>query len=369
MISVNSVRNKNQLFIISGEASGDLHGSNLVKELLVQNPSLKISAWGGDKMQEAGASILKHYRDLAFMGFYEVIKNLPTIYRNFGLVKNQILEVNPKVVVLIDYPGFNLRLLPWLKKNGFIVIYYIAPQAWAWKENRVKKMAKYIDELLVILPFEEEFFRSRGVKTEFVGHPLLQSKVESHKLKEGKQIALLPGSRKQELEHILPLMLSVQSDISDYRFVVAAMSHLGLEFYKSIIGERKVELVFDKSDEIIANSELALVSSGTATLQTALAEIPQIVCYKSGRLNYELGKRLIKVPFISLVNLIFGREIVKELIQDDLNKENLLREIRKLEDINYKRNLISNYRELKSMLGQKNASKRVAEIIISKLNQ
>jgi len=362
-------KNNNSIFIIAGEASGDLHGSNLVKELLIQNPSLKISAWGGDKMQEAGASILKHYRELAFMGFYEVIKNLPTIFRNFGLVKKQILEINPKVIVLIDYPGFNLRLLPWLKKNGFIVVYYIAPQAWAWKENRVKKMAKYIDELLVILPFEEEFFRSRGVKTEFVGHPLLQSKVEGKKQKESKQIALLPGSRKQEVEHILPLMLSVQTEVSDYKFVVAAMSYLGESFYKGIIGNRNVELVLDNSDEVIANSELALVSSGTATLQTALAEIPQIVCYKSGRLNYELGKRLIKVPFISLVNLIFGREIVKELIQKELNKVNLLGEIKKLEDINYKQNLISNYRELTSMLGQKNASKRVAEIIISKLNQ
>ena len=363
-------KNNNSIFIIAGEASGDLHGSNLVKELLTSRKSeLKIYAWGGAKMQEAGASILKHYRDLAFMGFYEVIKNLPTIFRNFGLVKKQILEVNPKVVVLIDYPGFNLRLLPWLKKNGFIVVYYIAPQAWAWKENRVKKMAKYIDELLVILPFEEEFFRSRGVRTEFVGHPLLQSEVGSQKLKESRQIALLPGSRKQEVEHILPLMLSVQTEVSDYKFVVAAMSYLGESFYKGIIGNRNVELVLDNSDEVIANSELALVSSGTATLQTALAEIAQIVCYKSGRLNYELGKRLIKVPFISLVNLIFGREIVKELIQKELNKVNLLGEIKKLEDINYKQNLISNYRELTSMLGQKNASKRVAEIIISKLNQ
>lgn len=362
---MNSVRNQNHLFVISGEASGDLHGSNLVKELLIQNPSLKISAWGGDKMQAAGAHILKHYRELAFMGFYEVIRNLPTIIRNFGLVKKQILEVNPKIVVLIDYPGFNLRLLPWLKKNGFVVIYYIAPQAWAWKENRVKKMAKYIDELLVILPFEEEFFQKRGVKTEFVGHPLLQSKVESRKLKDTSQIALLPGSRKQEVEHILPVMLSVQSELLGYKFVVAAMSHLGEDFYRKIIGNKNIELVFDDSEKVINNSDIAMVSSGTATLQTALAEVPQIVCYRSGLLNYEIGKRLIKVPFISLVNLIFGREIVKELIQADLNKENLIREIRKLEDETYKQELVSNYRELKSMLGQKNASKRVADIILS----
>lgn len=365
MNSVYPVRNPSQLFIISGEASGDLHGSNLVKELLIQNASLKISAWGGEKMQEAGASILKHYRELAFMGFYEVIKNLPTIFRNFGLIKKQILEVNPKVVVLIDYPGFNLRLLPWLKENGFIVIYYIAPQAWAWKENRVKKMAKYIDELLVILPFEEEFFRSRGVKTEFVGHPLLQSKVEGQKLKESKQIALLPGSRRQEVEHILPVMLGVQSKLPDYKFVIAAMSHLGEKFYKNIIGDKKVELVFDNSDEVISGSDMALVSSGTATLQTALAEVPQIVCYKSGWLNYQLGKRLIKVPFISLVNLIFGKEIVRELIQDDLNTSNLTLEINKLIDPINRNKLKENYQSLRKLLGEKNASKRVAEIILT----
>jgi lipid-A-disaccharide synthase len=354
-----------KLFIVSGEASGDLHGSNLVKELLTNSPELEIFAWGGDKMAAAGAKILKHYRDLAFMGFYEVIRNFPTIIRNFGVIKKQILDVNPKVVVLMDYPGFNLRLLSWLKQNDFIVIYYIAPQAWAWKENRVKKMAKYIDELLVILPFEEEFFRTRGVKTEFVGHPLLQSKLESQNLKESRQIALLPGSRKQEVEHILPLMLSVQSEISDYKFVIAAMSHIGESFYKRIIGDKKVVLIFDNSHEVIGNSELALVSSGTATLQTALAEVPQIVCYKSGWLNYELGKRLIKVPFISLVNLIFGKEIVRELIQDNLNTASLIAEIKKLQDLNNRKVLKENYQSLRKLLGEKNASKRAAEIILA----
>ena len=356
---------RNKLFIVSGEASGDLHGSNLVKELHTNSPDLEIFAWGGDKMAAAGAKILKHYRDLAFMGFYEVIRNFPTIIRNFGVIKKQILDVNPKVVVLMDYPGFNLRLLSWLKQNDFIVIYYIAPQAWAWKENRVKKMAKYIDELLVILPFEEEFFRIRGVKTEFVGHPLLQSKLECQNLKESRQIALLPGSRKQEVEHILPLMLSVQSEISDYKFVIAAMSHIGESFYKRIIGDKKVVLIFDNSHEVIGNSEFALVSSGTATLQTALAEVPQIVCYKSGWLNYELGKRLIKVPFISLVNLIFGKEIVRELIQDNLNTASLIAEIKKLQDLNNRKVLKENYQSLRKLLGEKNASKRAAEIILA----
>jgi len=356
----------NHIFIVSGEASGDLHGANLVKELLLQNSKLTISAWGGDNMSKAGAHILKHYKELAFMGFWEVIKNLPHIIRNFGLIKKQILEANPKVVVLIDYPGFNLRLLPWLKKNNFTIIYYIAPQAWAWKENRVKKMAKYIDKLLVILPFEEEFFSSRGVKTEFVGHPLLQAADNmATKPTINQQIALLPGSRAQEVKHILPAMLSVKSDFSDYEFVVAGMSHLGKDFYQSIIGNQEVKIIYDNSQEVIANADIALVSSGTATLQTALASVPQIVCYKSGKLNYEIGKRLIKVPFISLVNLIFGKEIVKELIQDDLNRPKLIEEIHKLQDPIYRQELTSNYEKLKNFLGQKNASKRVAEIILA----
>lgn len=358
----------NNLFILSGEASGDLHGSNLVRELKTQRSNLNIYCWGGDKMQEAGAIVLKHYRELAFMGFAEVLKNLPQIIRNFGSIKKQILEINPKVVVLIDYPGFNLRLLPWLKKNGFTIIYYIAPQAWAWKESRVKKMAKYINELLVILPFEEKFFGERNIKTEFVGHPLLQSQVISSKLQVNnnkKTIALLPGSRKQEVEHILPEMLRIQSDFSDYRFVIAGMSHLGMDLYQKIIGSAKAEVELDKADEIIRNSELALVSSGTATLQTALYNIPQIVCYKSSRINFELGKRLIRVPFISLVNLIFGREVVKELIQDELNPLRLKEEVIRLLNPKHRNEMLENYTKLKDLLGQKNASKRVAEVILS----
>jgi lipid-A-disaccharide synthase len=398
----------NSIFIIAGEASGDMHGANLINAVRTNpinevrtnpinevraNPKyavranlkyavranlkyavrancnspqhMPIYAWGGDKMETAGATILKHYRELAFMGFGEVVMNLPSIIRNFGLVKKQILEVNPKVVILIDYPGFNLRLLPWLKKNGFIVIYYIAPQAWAWKEGRVKKMAQYIDKLLVILPFEEEFFKSRGVNTEFVGHPLLQVVSKKSLVVSQKRIALLPGSRKQEVENILPEMLSVQSEISDYEFVIAGMSHLGIEFYQKIIGGKNVKIEMDNAEEIIASSHLALVSSGTATLQTALNNIPQIVCYKSSWINYQLGKRLIKVKFISLVNLIFGREIVAELIQDKLNKENLLVEIRKLLDEKNRQKMLGEYAELGERLGEKNASQRTAEIVLS----
>jgi lipid-A-disaccharide synthase len=363
---VKNLKKTNSIFIIAGEASGDMHGANLVLMLATCDLRLATFCWGGDKMQAAGATVLKHYRELAFMGFVEVLKNLPSIIRNFGLVKKQILELNPKVVVLIDYPGFNLRLLPWLKENGFVVIYYIAPQAWAWKEGRVKKMAQYIDKLMVILPFEEEFFKSRGVETEFVGHPLLQvtfAAANKSQVTSTKRIALLPGSRKQEVEYILPEMLRVQSEFSDYEFVIAGMSHLGLDFYQKIIGDKIVKIEMDNADEIIALSSLALVSSGTATLQTALSNIPQIVCYKSSWLNYQLGKRLIKVKFISLVNLIFGKEIVRELIQDELNKENLIFEIKKLEDESNRKKLLGEYAQLRIILGERNASKRVADII------
>lgn len=356
-----------KIFIVSGEASGDMHAANLVKELKIQNANLEIYAWGGDKMEREGAKILKHYRELAFMGFIEVIKNLPAIITNFKLIKKQILEIRPNVVVLVDYPGFNLRLLPWLKKNDFKVVYYIAPQAWAWKEGRTKQMAKYIDHLLVILPFEYSFFSSRNIQTEFVGHPLLQELSIGSSNARTNQIALLPGSRRQEISSILREMLSVVDRFPDYEFVIAAMSHIGEEFYRDIIGTKRVKIEFDKSEEVLKKAKLALVSSGTATLQTALLNTPQIVCYKSGRLNYEIGKRLIKVPYISLVNLIFGKEIVKELIQNSLNEENLFFEMSQLlKEENYSA-MQADYAELRLKLGEKNASKRAAEVILAEL--
>ena len=358
---------KPSLFIVSGEASGDVHGAHLVRALLILRPDLKIFGWGGDRMQAAGATILKHYRELAFMGFWEVIVNLWTIRKNFQLVKKQILERKPKVVVLIDYPGFNLRLLPWLKEHGFVVIYYIAPQAWAWKEGRVQSMRKYIDELLVILPFEEDFFKLRGLSVEFVGHPLLQSvpSVLSENQSKSK-IALLPGSRKQEVSYILPVMMSVIPLFPDYQFVIAGMNHIDENHYRQLIGDMPVEIVFEKSDEVIQSSCLALVSSGTATLQTALMNVPQIVCYKTGWLNYELGKRVIKVSYISLVNLIFNREVVKELIQDELNQNTLRKEMLEILCGNKAEKMKQDYSLLRGLLGEKNASQRVANIVLSK---
>ena len=355
------------IFIVSGEASGDIHGANLIKELKHCAPELKIYAWGGDRMETAGAKLFKHYRDLAFMGFFEVVKNLPSIFRNFSLIKAQIKSINPKVVVLIDYPGFNLRLLPWLKKNHYKIIYYIAPQAWAWKEGRTKLMSKYIDKLLVILPFEETFFSSRGINTEFVGHPLLQELSSKEFTSRSNQIALLPGSRRQEIRYMLKEMLTVVDHFPDYKFVVAGMSHIESEYYQSIIGDKNVTVQYDSSESIIRESKLALVSSGTATLQTALLNTPQIVCYKSGRINYEIGKRLIKVPFISLVNLISEREIVKELVQDELTETNLIQEIRGLlVEENYHK-MQMEYLDLRQILGQKNASRRTAELILAEI--
>lgn len=355
------------IFVVSGEASGDIHGANLIKELKHSAPELKVYAWGGDRMETAGAKLFKHYRDLAFMGFFEVIRNLPSIFRNFTLVKAQIKSINPKVVVLIDYPGFNLRLLQWLKKNNYKIVYYIAPQAWAWKEGRTKLMSKYIDKLLVILPFEEVFFSSRGINSEFVGHPLLQELGNREYTSRSNQIALLPGSRRQEIRYILKEMLTVVDHFPDYKFVVAGMSHIESEYYQSIIGDKNVTVQYDSSESIISESKLALVSSGTATLQTALLNTPQIVCYKSGKINYEIGKRLIKVPYISLVNLIGEREIVKELIQNELIESNLIREIRNLLLPSNYQKIQEEYAILRQKLGFKNASKRAAEVILAEI--
>jgi lipid-A-disaccharide synthase len=354
------------IYIISGESSGDVHGGNLVKEIKKLNPYLDIYCWGGDRMQQAGAVLQKHYKDLAFMGFVEVAKNIFTILRNFKEIKADILSKKPEVVVLIDYPGFNLRLAKWLKKHNFKVIYYIAPQAWAWKEGRVKDIKKYTDELLVILPFEEDFFNKHGIKAKFIGHPLLQE-IELIKTEKQKRIALLPGSRKQEVSSILPIMLQMQALYPDYIFQIAGMKHLGADFYKSIIGNIPCEIVWNNASKVIQGARLALVSSGTATLETALLLTPQIVCYKSSWLNYEIGKRVIKVPYISLVNLIMEREVVKELIQNQLNPNQLKIEIDKCLEAPYRTNMLNEYEHLREKLGEKNASKEAATIVLSYL--
>ncbi len=339
-------------YIISGEASGDLHGSNLIKELYKQDTAANIRCWGGDLMQAAGATLVKHYRELAFMGFAEVIKNLPTILSNIKFCKEDILAFKPDVIILIDYPGFNLRIAEWGKQKGFKIVYYISPQVWAWKENRVKKMKKYIDKMLVILPFEKDYYKNKwNWDVEYVGHPLVEV-VESFKAKGERRkeedqnllpqtlhlkptIALLPGSRKQEIVKKLPIMLEVAKSFPDYQFVVAKSPGQDDSFYETFFNSPSgvggnISSVRNDTYHLLVQSKAALVTSGTATLETALFAVPEVVCYKAGTLSYEIGKRLVNVKFISLVNLIMDKLVVKELIQQDLTTKNLVTELNEL---------------------------------------
>ncbi len=371
-------------YIIAGEASGDLHGSNLIKELKKLDTAADIRAWGGDKMQALGIKLVKHHKDLAFMGFAEVIKNLPTIIKNLNYCKQDILNYHPDELVLIDYPGFNLRLVKWAKENNLKVIFYISPQVWAWKESRVSLIKNYVDKMIVILPFEKEFYKKFNYDVEYVGHPLVKV-VEDYKLQNqlsvtnyklpatgnrqpatGNIIALLPGSRKQEIKRKLPVMLETSKHFPEYNFIVAKAPGITDEFYNTFLAPYKnVSAVADQTYSILIRSKAALVTSGTATLETALFEVPEIVCYKAGELSYQIARRLIKLKFISLVNLIMNKEVVKELIQNDLTVENSKHELHELLTNPTRQEQIKNdYRDLKNLLSQGgNASANAAKII------
>lgn len=377
-------------YIIAGEASGDLHGSNLIKELKKLDEQASIRAWGGDKMQEAGAKVVKHYRDLAFMGFLEVIKNLPTILDNLKFCKKDISQFQPDVLILIDYPGFNLRIAKWAKQQGLKIIYYISPQVWAWKEGRVKSIKQVVDKMLVILPFEESFYKKWDYKVVYVGHPLVQvieefrsrkehqfitwswrestADDEEQKRKKGL-IALLPGSRKQEIEIKLPIMLEASKNFPDYRIVIAQAPGQPIEFYKHLIKDNysNIEIAFEGQTYTLLNqAKAALVTSGTATLETALFEVPEVVCYKGSNISYQIAKRLVKIKYISLVNLIMDKPVVKELIQNDLTVDNLTRELESiLNDAKKNQQIKKDYSDLKNILQQdSNASARAAQEII-----
>jgi lipid-A-disaccharide synthase len=358
-----------QYYIIAGEASGDLHGSNLIKELHKLDAAANIRCWGGDKMEAAGATLVKHYRDLAFMGFVEVIKNLRTIFRNIDFCKKDILANKPDVLILIDYPGFNLRIAKWAKQQGIKVIYYISPQVWAWKENRVKGIKANVDKMLVILPFEKDFYKKWNYEVEYVGHPLVevvegfQSSVYGLELntltgntKQETQniIALLPGSRQQEILKKLPIMLEVAKHFPNYHFVVAKAPGLDENFYNELLAPySNVSWVVNKTYDLLSNAKAALVTSGTATLETALFAVPEVICYKGNPVSYQIAKRLIKIKFIGLVNLIMDKEVVKELIQDDLTVENLTSELTELLTSEKKQQqLASDYAALKKHLSQ-----------------
>lgn len=362
-------------YIIAGEASGDLHGGNLICSLREKDPQAHVRCWGGEQMQHAGGEVVKHYRDLAFMGFAEVVKNLPAIFRNIRWCKKDIEEFNPDIVVLIDYPGFNLIIAPWAKKKGFKVAYYISPQVWAWKEGRVKKMKTCIDQLMVILPFEKDYFKNRwNWEVEYVGHPLVevvnnaQQQVTVNSLSDKPIIALLPGSREQEINKKLPIMLEVSKQFPAYQFIVAKAPGTRESFYKEVLAQYpNVKWVEGQTYELLKQATAALVTSGTATLETALFGVPQVVCYKGSFLSYEIGKRLVKIKYISLVNLIMDKPVVKELIQQDLTVVNLSKELQHiLPDGKERARIHQEYEELKAVLSStQNASKRAAEILVN----
>lgn len=362
-------------YIIAGEASGDLHAANLMKALKQVDPEAEFRFWGGDLMQAQGGTMVKHYRDLAFMGFAEVIMNLRTILTNISFCKKDITEYQPDALIFIDYPGFNLRIAKWARKEGFKTHFYISPQIWAWKENRIKDIQRDIDHMYVILPFEKEFYEQKhNFKVHFVGHPLIDAIanrpaidadafVKEHQLDDRPVIALLPGSRKQEISKMLEIMLSITKDFAEYQFIIAGAPSQDPEFYRPFIKKKNVHLVMNKTYDVLSLSTAALVTSGTATLETALFKVPEVVCYKGNRISYEIAKRIIKLDYISLVNLIMDREVVKELIQADFNRKSLKRELKKILEEEHRKKLFSDYYELESKLGGTGASEKTARLI------
>jgi lipid-A-disaccharide synthase len=364
-------------YIIAGEASGDLHGSNLIKELQKLDANANIRCWGGDKMKATGAMLVKHYKELAFMGFAEIIKNLPEILKNFKFCKNDITAFHPDVIIFIDYPGFNLRMAKWAKENNYKTVFYISPQVWAWKESRVKNIKKHIDKMLVILPFEKDFYKKWNYEVEYVGHPLVKV-IEDFK-KEHPQIhvsknniALLPGSRKQEINVKLPVMLQATKNFPDYQFIVGKAPSIDDDFYEGFIKDyENVKVISNDTYSLLMKSVAALVTSGTATLETALFDVPEIVCYKASNISYQIARRLIKLKFICLVNLIMDKEVVKELIQNDLTPEKISLELKKiLSNPQKKEKMQQDYAELKQLLSEggnasENAARSIYHFLIS----
>jgi lipid-A-disaccharide synthase len=363
-------------YIISGEASGDLHASNLMKALKKEETHTDFRFWGGDLMEQVGGTMVKHYRELAFMGFAEVFMNLRTILNNIKFCKRDILEYGPDAIILVDYPGFNLRIAEFAKKKNIVVHYYISPQIWAWKENRIKKIKRDVDHMYVILPFEKDFYEKKhNYPVHFVGHPLLDAIADRERidplvfakennLSDKPIVALLPGSRKQEITKMLSVMLKMVSKFPDHQFVIAGAPSQELNFYKKFIDTENIAIVENKTYDLLSVSTAALVTSGTATLETALFKVPEVVCYKGNEISYQIGKRLVNVKYISLVNLILDKEVVTELIQDEFNEENLENELFKILDHKHREDMFDQYIELEQKLGGKGASEKTAKLII-----
>ncbi|MEQ1733569.1 MAG: lipid-A-disaccharide synthase [Bacteroidia bacterium] len=372
-------------YIISGEASGDMHGANLIAQLYAKDPQANIRCWGGDKMQAAGATLVKHYKTLAFMGFVEVVANLKTILTNISFCKKDIADFAPDCIIYIDYPGFNLRIAKWAKEKNYTNIYYISPQVWAWKQSRVHLIKQVVDKMLVILPFEKQFYNKFNFEVEYVGHPLLdelnkykqafnlQQFLQHNNLTTQPIVALLAGSREQEVKNMLSQMLAAGKLITTHQLVIAGAPALSPAFYETClrsfnIAVSDVKIIYNQTYELLQAAEAAMVTSGTATLETALIGTPQVVCYKSNVVSYWIARQLIKVKYISLVNLIADKLVVKELIQHDMNAENIYAEINLLlNDNSYRTTMKTNYTQLVAQLGNIGASSNAAQQVVDYL--
>ena len=359
-----------RIYIISGESSGDLHGANLISEILKQNQEIKIRAWGGNKMKEAGATIVKHINELAFMGFSQVILNLNSIKKNMDFCKKDILEYKPKALILIDYPGFNLKIAKFAKKNGIKVFYYISPKVWAWNKKRINSIRNYVDELVVIFPFEVDFFKKYGIHAHYFGNPIyeeINKVVAPIDIKTDKKIiALLPGSRKQEVYNHLPIMLKMTPLFPEYKFIIASVSDTHT-ICKRLSEKLEVDVINDNTYFILNSSKAAIVTSGTATLETALLNVPQLVCYKTDFITYSLAKLFINIKWISLVNIIMNKMVVKEFIQFRMTVANLQNELQYLLSNKGRDNIISDYKDLQKQLHSSNVSRKAAKFILKDL--
>ena len=361
-------------YIIAGEASGDLYGSKLIDQITSIDKKADIRFWGGDRMIKSGGYNVKHIKELAFMGFYEVLKNIKTIIKNIELCKNDIKEFNPDKIIYIDYPGFNLKICKWAKGKGYKNYYYISPQIWAWKESRIKTIKKNIDKLYVIFPFEREYYKEKhNMNVEFYGHPLIEQ-IENFNssneflkqnkiLKEREIITLLPGSRSQEINSMLPIFLTLKKHFSNYEFIVAGVKNVNDSIYQPAL-DLNVKVVYNQTYDLLYHSKIAVVTSGTASLECALFKVPQIVCYKTSSISYFIGKSFVNISFISLVNIILKKGVVKELIQNDLTEKKLINELSNLLSGNRISDMLDEYSKIYSMLSLKGTSKQIASSII-----
>ena len=361
-------------YLIAGEASGDLHGANLMKNIKALDPQAEFRFWGGDLMLAEGGTLVNHYRERAFMGITEVIKNLGKILGFMKQCKQDVLDYQPDALILVDYPGFNLKIAKFATKHNITVHYYISPKVWAWNTSRVYKIKRDVKYMYTILPFETAFYKRYGMSVDYVGNPICDAihqypfaphfKTEHQFTK--PVIALLPGSRLAELRYVLPSMLSVVNQFPDYEFILAGTNAIDDATYDSYLKETPIRIIKNQTYDVLANAHAALVCSGTATLETALIECPQVVCYRFSNLSYQIGKRVIKIPYISLVNLIMDKKIVTELIQDGLSTENIVKELTKILDGDGRRSMQHSYKALKIKVGDFGASQRAAQLIVKR---